>query len=182
MRALCWRVAEGVLGAVPILATLSFLELSKIPSPVGALTDLLFRVQGWTTLISATFFAVGSTIFSYLLLRGHFNSFVLVMAGRLCLKHTCAGTAASIGWIRWRNGHVHYLETHAAFSRFLWLFGCWRRVSPQQVRFPRLKTGRSVKYGYARVWWEEHNASMKRTVLRGSVAKRFLGDDGQSGT
>jgi hypothetical protein len=76
--ALSCRIGEGVLGSVPTLATVALLWLSTAGAgaPVSdagathALADFLFRVQGWNTMIGATFFAVGSTLFSYLFLRG----------------------------------------------------------------------------------------------------------------
>jgi Domain of unknown function (DUF4386) len=76
--ALTCRVGESVLGAIPVLATVSLLSLSTagaggtVPdaATANALGDLLFKVQGWSTIIGATFFAVGSALFSYLFLRG----------------------------------------------------------------------------------------------------------------
>jgi hypothetical protein len=107
---LCCRVAKGILGAVPILATLSLLELSKTPSPGNPLTDLLFSIQGWTTLTSATLFAMGSTIFSWLLLRGRLiplvlswlgvgASLLLVIALPLQLAGFLGGTITGLVWI-----------------------------------------------------------------------------------
>jgi hypothetical protein len=40
-------------------------------------------VQGWNTIIAATFFAVGSTLFSWLLLRGRIVSVPLAWLGVL---------------------------------------------------------------------------------------------------
>jgi ABC-type Co2+ transport system permease subunit len=77
MLALTCRAGEAVLSAILILATLGLLWLgtaagASAPDATAgyALGALLFRVQGWITLISATFFAMGSTLFSYLFLRG----------------------------------------------------------------------------------------------------------------
>lgn len=77
MLALTCRVGEGVLSGIFILATLGLLWLGTAPRAnapdvvaAHALGAFLFKVQGWNTIISATFFAVGSTIFSYLFLRG----------------------------------------------------------------------------------------------------------------
>jgi hypothetical protein len=82
MLAMICRVCEGVLGAVPILATLGLLWLSTtgVP-PANALGDFLFKVQGWNTLIAATFFAVGSTLFCWLFLRGRLIPVVLAWLG-----------------------------------------------------------------------------------------------------
>ena len=76
--ALSCRVGEGVLGAIPALATLGLLWLgtavtgSTPPDAAAAhvLGGFLLKVRIWGTTISASFFAVGSTLFSYLLLRG----------------------------------------------------------------------------------------------------------------
>jgi hypothetical protein len=77
MLALTCRVGEGVLGAIFILATLGLLWLGTAAGAIApdataanALGAFLFKVQGWNTIISATFFAVGSALFSYLFLRG----------------------------------------------------------------------------------------------------------------
>jgi hypothetical protein len=76
--ALSCRVGEGVLAAIPALATLGLLWLGtavtgSIPPDAAAaqvLGGFLLRVRIWGTTIGASFFAVGSTLFSYLLLRG----------------------------------------------------------------------------------------------------------------
>jgi Domain of unknown function (DUF4386) len=77
MLAMTCRVGEGVLGAIDILVTLGLLWLAtsvgtEAPDAgaAQALGALLLKVQGWNMTIAATFFAVGSTIFSYLFLRG----------------------------------------------------------------------------------------------------------------
>jgi len=73
--ALSCRVGEGVLNAVGPLITLGLLWLGTAANEAGApdaeaLGGLLLKVRGWSGTISATFFAVGSTVFSFLLLRG----------------------------------------------------------------------------------------------------------------
>ncbi len=72
--ALTCRVAEGVTGAVSIPTTLGLLALATAagtntpdPRAAGAVGAFVLA-QPW--LIGATFFAVGSTIFSWLLRRG----------------------------------------------------------------------------------------------------------------
>ncbi len=74
--ALTCRVAEGVTGAASIPTTLGLLALAtaaaggaNTPDPAAAgAVGAFVLAQPW--LIGATFFAVGSTIFSWLLLRG----------------------------------------------------------------------------------------------------------------
>jgi hypothetical protein len=77
MLGLTCRVGEGVLNAIFILATLGLLWLATAtganapePAAANALGAFLLKVQVWNPMIGATFFAVGSTFFSYLLLRG----------------------------------------------------------------------------------------------------------------
>jgi len=74
MLGLTCRVAEGTIGAASIPATLALLAIATAtgtdaPDPAAARALGAF-VLGQTWLISATFFAVGSTLFSWLLLRG----------------------------------------------------------------------------------------------------------------
>lgn len=75
MLALCCRVAEGVLGALPV-TTLGLVWLAAgadgaaLDAPsVNALAALLLKVGAWKTLTGATCFAVGSTLFSWLFVR-----------------------------------------------------------------------------------------------------------------
>jgi hypothetical protein len=78
MLALSCRVAEGVFNAaVGLVAMLGVLWLGTSAQPGApdaaagyALGGFLLKVLGWNPIISATFFAVGSTLFSWLLLRG----------------------------------------------------------------------------------------------------------------
>jgi hypothetical protein len=71
------RVGEGLVPASSIVASLGLLWLgtdsAADPSHAAgaqALGGFLFKLRGWNVSLSATFFAVGSTIFCYLLLRG----------------------------------------------------------------------------------------------------------------
>jgi hypothetical protein len=74
--ALCCRAGEGVANAIFVVPAMGLLWLAT--AGVGAqdaaaaamLGGLLLKAQDWGTMISATLFAVGSTLFSYLLLRG----------------------------------------------------------------------------------------------------------------
>lgn len=74
MLGLTCRVAEGVVGAASIPTTLGLLAITTAvgtnavdPAAAGAVGAF---VLSQTSLIAATFFAVGSTLFSWLLLRG----------------------------------------------------------------------------------------------------------------
>jgi len=83
--ALTCRIAEGVLGAASIPATLGLLSLATAtaanaadPAATQAIGTFVFDQP---SLIGATFFAVGSTIFSWLLLRGRMIPVVLAWLG-----------------------------------------------------------------------------------------------------
>jgi Domain of unknown function (DUF4386) len=116
--ALTCRVGEGVLGAIPTLATVALLSLSaadaggSVPdaATANALADFLFKVQGWSTLVGATFFAVGSALFSYLFLRGRIipvqlawlgvvASVLLVVCLPLQLAGFLSGPITSLVWL-----------------------------------------------------------------------------------
>jgi hypothetical protein len=74
--ALSCRVAEGVISAIYLVATLALsavaagaIGAAAPDAAASALSTMLLGVQGWTMIISATCFAFGSTVFSYLFLR-----------------------------------------------------------------------------------------------------------------
>jgi len=70
---LSFRVGEGVLAAFGALTSLGVLwlatDVAQVPA-TATLAELLLQLQGWNVTIIATFFALGSTAFSWLLLRG----------------------------------------------------------------------------------------------------------------
>jgi hypothetical protein len=74
MIALTCRVAEGVTGGTGIAATLALLAIvtgaASSTADAPAVQTLASFIFADTILVAATFFAVGSTIFSWLLLRG----------------------------------------------------------------------------------------------------------------
>lgn len=80
---LACRVGEGVVGATGTVASVGLLWFATstgLPAP-DPLAGFLFQWGGWNTTISALFFAIGSTIFSYLLLRGRMVPVVLAWLG-----------------------------------------------------------------------------------------------------
>jgi hypothetical protein len=90
MLAMVCRVGEGVLGAVGIPHTMGLLWLASAGSGVGApdvattnAMGAFFLVPVQGALIGAPFFAVGSMIFSYLLLRGRIVPTTLAWLGVL---------------------------------------------------------------------------------------------------
>ena len=112
--ALTCRVAEGVTGAASIPTTLGLLALAtaagtNTPDPRAAGAVGAFELaQPW--LIGATFFAVGSTIFSWLLLSGRMvpvwlaglgvvASAVVALALPLQLMEVLPGLVAQLIWL-----------------------------------------------------------------------------------
>ena len=116
MLGLACRLGEGLVYAIP-LSTLGLLWLATAAGPnapdaaaAGALGNFLLNVEEWQTTSSATLFAVGSTLFSYLLLRGRMipvplawlglvGSALLVVALPLQLAEFLRGPVTQLMWI-----------------------------------------------------------------------------------
>lgn len=87
--ALCCRVGEGMLASIGTMVSLGLLWLatggagSSAPdaAAANALGGFLLKLGAWNTIIAATLFAVGSTLFSWLLLRGRMIPVVLAWLG-----------------------------------------------------------------------------------------------------
>ena len=77
------RSGEGVVGGLTILCKLALLFLAASAAGQAAypLASLLFKLDGYVTLVSASFFAFGSTFFTYLLLRGRIVPLPLAALG-----------------------------------------------------------------------------------------------------
>jgi len=89
MMVLVARATEGIAGAAALPKSVEKLWLATSPpdpAAAGAIGAMLFTLPGRTAQVCATLFAIGSTIFCYLLLRGR-----LVPAGLAWL-----GLAASV--------------------------------------------------------------------------------------
>jgi hypothetical protein len=116
--ALCCRATEGVIAAIAAMSTLDLLSVATTgaaaAAPEGtaiqALGALLLQEGSSGTLIAATCFAVGSTIYSYLFLRarsiptalawlGVLASLLLVVALPLRLLGFLHGAVAYYVWI-----------------------------------------------------------------------------------
>jgi hypothetical protein len=87
MLAFACRVGEGLVAAVPF-TTLGLLWLATSTGPAApdvpsanALAAYLLKVGTWETTTAALLFAVGSTLFSYLLLRGRMIPVALAWLG-----------------------------------------------------------------------------------------------------
>ena len=89
--ALCCRVGEGMLASIGTVASLGLLWLAtggagpSAPdaAAANALGGFLLKLGAWNTIIAATLFAVGSTLFSWLLLRGRMIPVPLAWLGVL---------------------------------------------------------------------------------------------------
>jgi len=70
------RTAEGIIGATLLPVSLALGSTAAVGAPASSvaatsdLTSLLASVRAWNTLVSALFFAVGSTAFAWVMLRG----------------------------------------------------------------------------------------------------------------
>ena len=110
---LACRIAEGVIGGVFVSAALGRLWLATAasapdPPAAEAIGALLFRAGAWSP--SAMFFAVGSTLYAWLFLRGRMiprslavlgvaASAVLVIALPLDLAGLLNGAATMVIWL-----------------------------------------------------------------------------------
>ena len=90
MLGLTCRVGEGVLNAIFLLATLGLLWLATKVGPgapdvssANALAAYLLKVGTWQTISASLLFAMGSTVFAYLLLRGRMVPVALAWLGVL---------------------------------------------------------------------------------------------------
>ena len=109
------RVAEGVLGSIFISARLALLSLgttANAPDPLAlqVLSAFVGSARGWNTIVGATFFAVGSLLFCWLLLRGRtipvplawlgvLASLILVVGLPLQLAGILSGTITQLLWL-----------------------------------------------------------------------------------
>jgi hypothetical protein len=82
------RIAEGLPGAIFIPGALGLLWLTTAsgsnelePATTRAIGELLLQSQDWSGIIAAMFFAVGSTAFAYLFLRGRIIPTPLALLG-----------------------------------------------------------------------------------------------------
>jgi hypothetical protein len=116
MMGLACRVVEGVIGGISIQRSLGLLWLATATgadAPDTATANGLGAFllgQGWSPIIGATFFAVGSLFFSWLLLRGRMipaalawtgvlASVVLVVGLPLQIAGVLSGSVTQLMWI-----------------------------------------------------------------------------------
>ena len=117
MLALTCRVGEGVMAGISMPLTLGLLSLgtadaANTPDAAAAnvLGSFVLTVRRWNPIVAATFFAVGSALFSWLLLRGRMipvalawlgvlASVLLVVALPLQLAGLLRGPVTQLMWI-----------------------------------------------------------------------------------
>lgn len=113
--ALACRFMEGVLGATGAATTLGLLSVATAAAEGNGATGrevggFLLQLRGWGPLIAATFFSVGSAIFSWLFLRGRLvpvalawlgvvASLLLVIALPLQIAAVLSGMSAQLVWL-----------------------------------------------------------------------------------
>ncbi|HXU43993.1 MAG TPA: DUF4386 domain-containing protein, partial [Thermoanaerobaculia bacterium] len=114
--ALVCRVAEGVVGGISVKRSLSLLWLAtaagaNAPDTESAHALGAYLLSGEGAATGATFFAVGSTLFSYLLLRGRMIPVPLAWLGRRRLDPGRGG--ASPAARRVHRGQLVHVDAHA---------------------------------------------------------------------
>jgi hypothetical protein len=103
MLGLTFRVAEGVLGGMSVYESLGLLWLATAVGPRAPDTETAralaayFFGQQWSPIVTATFFAVGSTFFSWLLLRGRMIPVPLAWLGVFASVLLVVGLPLRIG-------------------------------------------------------------------------------------
>lgn len=115
--ALSFRFAEGVIGAVFLFGTVGLLWLGTATGPAApelaaanSLGALLLKMEGWSPLIGAFPFAVGSTLYCWLFLRarsipmplarlGVFASILLVLLLPAQLAGFINGLVTGLMWL-----------------------------------------------------------------------------------
>jgi len=117
MLGLTCRVGEGLNTAISLPAAVALLWLATtgresvpVPETSQAIAALLLRVGTWSTIVGSMLFAVGSTCFSYLFLRGRIipvalawigvlASVLLVVALPLRLVDVVSGSTLQFLWL-----------------------------------------------------------------------------------
>ena len=117
MLALICRVGEGVIGGIFIAMTLGLLSLStaegaNAPNAAAAqaLGSFVLAARSWNPIICAAFFAVGSTLFSWLLLRGRMIPVALAWLGVIASVLLVAGLPLQLAGV-----------LHSPVTYFIWI-------------------------------------------------------------
>jgi hypothetical protein len=114
MLGLVCRVGEGILGALAIPATLTLLWLATASGPSAPETAAAHALAAYLlrddVALTATFFAVGSTAFAYLLLRGRMIPVPLAWLGVVASIMLVVGLPLRLaGWL------------HGPITMIMWL-------------------------------------------------------------
>ena len=117
MLALICRVGEGVIGGIFIAMTLGLLSLAtaegaNAPNAAAAqvLGSFVLAARSWNPIICAAFFAVGSTLFSWLLLRGRMIPVALAWLGVIASVLLVAGLPLQLAGV-----------LHSPVTYFIWI-------------------------------------------------------------
>ncbi|HKE94253.1 MAG TPA: DUF4386 domain-containing protein, partial [Povalibacter sp.] len=115
--ALVCRVGEGVIGGIVAPMTLALLAIATAAASgmsdagaANAIGSFVLTARSWNPVVSASFFAVGSTLFSWLLLRGRMiptplawlgvvSSVLLVVGLPLQLAGITGSPATELMWL-----------------------------------------------------------------------------------
>ena len=116
--ALCWRVAEGVVIVMATMILITSMTIASIVSkgdtayaqPMIAIAEVIYQVEGSTGFLAALCFALGSTIYCYLFLRGRsiptwlawlglISSIILVALLPLRIAGILDGLVVTIMWL-----------------------------------------------------------------------------------
>jgi Domain of unknown function (DUF4386) len=141
MLALTCRVGEGVLGAILAPMTLGLLSVATTfganapnVTPPHELVSLILAARSWNPVICATFFAVGSALFSWLLLRGRMIPVALAWLGLFASVLLVAGLPLQLAGV-----------LHSPFTQVMWLpmaafeipLGLWFLIKGVAMPAPR---------------------------------------------
>lgn len=134
--AMSCRLGEGVINVVPTLVVVGMLWLATTDSvavdgaSADALGAVMLNLQGWTMLVGATVFAVGSTIFAYLFLRARSIPVWLAWLGVVASLILVLGLPADlVGWLGGRVTMLIWLPM-AVFEVTLGLWLLVKGVAP----------------------------------------------------
>jgi hypothetical protein len=143
MLALACRVGEGVVGGASIHRSLGLLWLATAagadapaPETTHALGAFLLSEQTWSPVIAGMFFAAGSTLFSWLLLRGRMIPVALAWLGVLASGLLVVGLPLQIAGVLGGTGAKLLWLPMAAFEIPLALWFLVKGVAPPARRQP----------------------------------------------
>jgi hypothetical protein len=140
--ALCCRAMEGVIAIISAIRTLGLLSVATTSAVAGApdaaaanaLGALLLKQGGWGTLIGATCFAVGSTLYCYLFLRA--RSIPVPLAWLGLLASVLLVVALPLQLVGFLRGPVTYFAW-IPMTVFEVTFALWLIIRGARIKSPR---------------------------------------------